>query len=82
MWAYLIYFYVLDHKLEIASEPLVVPGLLGVAVGGGPLGVTLFLYAVCGEHQITAKCYEVMFGCAEGLCYTLLSNWKLISLLL
>ena len=72
----------LDHELKIASEPLVVSGLLGVAVGGGPLGVALFVDAVCGEHEVAAEGYEVMFGCAEGFGYTLLSNRELISLLL
>ena len=72
----------LDHELEIASEPLVVSGLLGVAVGGGPLRVALFVDAVCGEHEVAAEGYKVMFGCTEGFGYTLLSNRKLISLLL
>ncbi len=72
----------LDHELEIASEPLVVSGLLWVAVGGGPLGVALFIDAVCGEHEVATEGYKVMFGCTEGFGYTLLSNRELISLLL
>lgn len=71
---YLIYFNVFDHELEITCEPLVVSGLVGLAVGRGPFGVTLFVNAVRGEHQVTAKGNKVMFGCAECFGYALLSD--------
>lgn len=79
---YLIDFNVFDHELEITCEPLVVSGLVGLAVGRGPFGVALFVDAVRGEHQVAAEGYQVVFGCAKCFGYALLSDWELISFLL